>query len=107
MQWRQEEKQEVEHGYHDFEALCGTRSVHFPPYVLWIEGRYHAEGKGKGTASLHSSMPIFMQRVRSNHREQSGVNPEGFAASSPLTNHPHLGAWTAQLCRSFSKNCLK
>lgn len=92
MQWRQEEKQEVEHGYHDSEALCGTRSVHFPPYVLWIEGRHHVEGKGKGTASLHSSMPIFIQRVRSNHREQSGVNPEGFAASSPLMNHPHLGA---------------
>lgn len=101
-------KQEAEHGYHSFEVLCGTRSAHF---VLWIDGRHCIEGKGNGTtASLHNSMPIFIQHVRSNHREQSGINPEGFAASSPLililvhvAPRLHLGSVVQKLQQKWFK----
>lgn len=66
LQWRQDGKQEVAHGNNGFEVLCGTISVHFLSYVLWIERGHHVEGKGKETASLHSSMPIFIEQQQKN-----------------------------------------
>lgn len=107
LQWRQDGKQEVEHGNNGFEVLCGTISVHFLSYVSWIERGHHVEGKGKETASLHSSMPIFIEQkkkspcVRSNQRGQSGRNPEGFTTSSQLMHHLSLGAWTVSMVHNL------
>lgn len=60
LQWRQDGKQEVEHGRDGFEALCGIIPVHFLTCVLWIERGHRVKTKGRETPSLHSLVPIFI-----------------------------------------------
>lgn len=62
LQWRQDGKQEGEHGQDGFEALCGIIPVPFLPYVLWIERGHHVKTKGWETPSLHSPIPTFIHQ---------------------------------------------